>query len=529
MSTLNRSSRPIEVPRLASTRLPKRSRIEDHPSNSSPIEQARRQIPLNAAFASSSSSDLATSKVAIQQCLQPTDSYFLAPGQPDMNSPFVLDLYTQLVKFQQDTNQPEIIFDGPDHVLQDLLHALARKLGLEFEYSLRYRRVCISKTSLFTKDLSVSARRDGLPEVPLVYEFSGNLELPSLEQMFVPDEMNFHMSDIFPGDFDFAGQSAFQPGLEVFDTSFVESSSRDGQDVATECLAVESVGGFIPFDMKDLCAEDGSASKSYTTVDPLSITGDPRMWQQVPIFQHEDNINFCFSSHERVKQKAQISQNYTFIQDSDSPSRLRTVDSASSNAVKAIGGACWKCKVLRKKCDTQTTCQGCVKGEKGSTWQELGCRRGSIETQFSSPYSCPKNGRRIRVATPSIECCESCERLRRELSVHDSIPSGKDEFPWTSCFRTLDRTASSQHILHFGSLEALCMGFAQEWSSYRGLMEKTLRYATLEFMQHCPSRTSPFQHHHECTPEHCIDTSAHELVLAYANLLEELSDRKSVV
>lgn len=63
-----------------------------------------------------------------------------------MNVPWVLDLYTQLVIFQRDSIKTEISFENSDHSKQDVLHALARKLGLEYENSLLLRRVTISKT-----------------------------------------------------------------------------------------------------------------------------------------------------------------------------------------------------------------------------------------------------------------------------------------------------------------------------------------------------------------------------------------------
>ena len=62
-----------------------------------------------------------------------------------MNDPIVLDLYRQLVIFQDNLTTPDIIFRAVDHLKQDTLHALARRLGLEYEYSLRQRQVRISR------------------------------------------------------------------------------------------------------------------------------------------------------------------------------------------------------------------------------------------------------------------------------------------------------------------------------------------------------------------------------------------------
>lgn len=56
-----------------------------------------------------------------------------------------MELYTQLAIFQRDATRIEISFENSDHSEQDILHSLARKLGLEYENSLRLRQVTISK------------------------------------------------------------------------------------------------------------------------------------------------------------------------------------------------------------------------------------------------------------------------------------------------------------------------------------------------------------------------------------------------
>ena len=62
-----------------------------------------------------------------------------------MNNPVVLELYTQLILLQHDAGKDHTIFENPDHVAQGVLHALARKLGFEYEYSLLNMQVTISK------------------------------------------------------------------------------------------------------------------------------------------------------------------------------------------------------------------------------------------------------------------------------------------------------------------------------------------------------------------------------------------------
>jgi hypothetical protein len=63
----------------------------------------------------------------------------------DMNNPVVLKLYTQLILLQHNAGKDHAVFENPDHVAQGVLHALARKLGFEYEYSLLKMQVTISK------------------------------------------------------------------------------------------------------------------------------------------------------------------------------------------------------------------------------------------------------------------------------------------------------------------------------------------------------------------------------------------------
>ncbi|PVH83660.1 hypothetical protein DL98DRAFT_110572 [Cadophora sp. DSE1049] len=50
---------------------------------------------------------------------------------------------------------------------------------------------------------------------------------------------------------------------------------------------------------------------------------------------------------------------------------------AGMNAVKKIG-ACWRCKFLRKTCDSESPCPLCPKADK-SNWAAVGCKRGPFE------------------------------------------------------------------------------------------------------------------------------------------------------
>ncbi|KAL1835958.1 hypothetical protein VTJ49DRAFT_5762 [Mycothermus thermophilus] len=65
-------------------------------------------------------------------------------------------------------------------------------------------------------------------------------------------------------------------------------------------------------------------------------------------------------------------------------------------ALEAAGGACWRCKVLRRKCDPGTPCRCCWQivpiphpGEDAPVWPLIGCRRGPLRGEIPPQILCP--------------------------------------------------------------------------------------------------------------------------------------------
>jgi len=138
--------------------------------------------------------------------------------QPNMNDPLVLNLYTQLVKFQQDIFREHITFDDPNRSLQNLLHSLARQLDLEYEYSLSFTRVKISKASpMETMDDLVSEERDEtlLPDLNLSLSENPDLLAPG----FIEDGINSLFPDIFLDDLGFNSNILDFPNLGLDSSS----------------------------------------------------------------------------------------------------------------------------------------------------------------------------------------------------------------------------------------------------------------------------------------------------------------------
>ncbi|KAK5656447.1 hypothetical protein OQA88_4829 [Cercophora sp. LCS_1] len=64
--------------------------------------------------------------------------------------------------------------------------------------------------------------------------------------------------------------------------------------------------------------------------------------------------------------------------------------------LEGAGGACWRCKVLRRKCDPGTPCKCCLQtapmphlGDDAPLWPLIGCRRGPLRDALPVQILCP--------------------------------------------------------------------------------------------------------------------------------------------
>ncbi|KAL2160967.1 hypothetical protein VTH06DRAFT_8679 [Thermothelomyces fergusii] len=99
-------------------------------------------------------------------------------------------------------------------------------------------------------------------------------------------------------------------------------------------------------------------------------------------------------------------------------------------ALEAAGGACWRCKVLRRKCDPGSPCRCCLQsvpmphlGEDAPLWPLIGCRRGPLRNSMPPQLLCPEPGkperrgalglpRRCRSVGIAEQCLLSAESQR---------------------------------------------------------------------------------------------------------------------
>ncbi|KAI5864918.1 hypothetical protein GGS23DRAFT_619624 [Durotheca rogersii] len=74
------------------------------------------------------------------------------------------------------------------------------------------------------------------------------------------------------------------------------------------------------------------------------------------------------------------------------PSLLRRGPWPGSTLTLKDVGACWRCKILRKGCDSEQPCKACTRPAMNnkSRWQAIGCKRGSLLDYMSPVMLCPK-------------------------------------------------------------------------------------------------------------------------------------------
>ncbi|KAK3298726.1 uncharacterized protein B0H64DRAFT_318014 [Chaetomium fimeti] len=85
-------------------------------------------------------------------------------------------------------------------------------------------------------------------------------------------------------------------------------------------------------------------------------------------------------------------------------------------ALEAAGGACWRCKVLRRKCDPGSPCRCCLQsvpmphlGEDAPLWPLIGCRRGPLRDSAPPQLLCPE--------PKPLQHCDTSSLARRCRSV----------------------------------------------------------------------------------------------------------------
>lgn len=287
-----------------------------------------------------------------------------------MNDPAVLGLYTQLFMFQQDTKRQEFVFCSPDYFMQDILHSLARTLGLEYEHSLRPPQVRISRPfhtrylepgrlgntqSQDTFHPTSGSNRTGMQIAQSISSIPGNLEATEVH----PNEnvsMGLDLMDTLgkaPGDL--VSVSEWNPYFTEEKT--LTSPLTNGILCSDFSSMAENIPTAVPFPNQNLLEVNSKGQTASGENTPECPTDS---WPS----GIEHGIPRSASGGSTTA--APVSTDIQFIFEptptsgkSNHRGRRGPLSSSAltgSRAVKAQGGACWKCRILRKKVRTNFTC-----------------------------------------------------------------------------------------------------------------------------------------------------------------------------
>ncbi|KXX75836.1 Fez family zinc finger protein 2 [Madurella mycetomatis] len=131
---------------------------------------------------------------------------------------------------------------------------------------------------------------------------------------------------------------------------------------------------------------------------PFTSSTDPQPAQPTQVAK-EQSLSRHPSRSERIS--ASISQHVSTLKTSISKGGRRGPLSENGRrdmrALEGAGGACWRCKVLRRKCDPGSPCRCCLQsvptplGEDAPLWPLIGCRRGPLRDSIPVQLLCPQS------------------------------------------------------------------------------------------------------------------------------------------
>ncbi|KAE9379873.1 hypothetical protein N431DRAFT_476935 [Stipitochalara longipes BDJ] len=218
---------------------------------------------------------------------------------------------------------------------------------------------------------------------------------------------------------------------------------------------------------------------------------DPKPRSRISSIPSDAGYSFsCFESHKFASQLSATS------------GRRGPLDKAAKSAMRAVTAAkaCWRCKILRRRCNPDTPCDACPKSfhrsSRRSLWAEIGCKRGELAAHMLPLIHCSN----LQSASNSIienshardEAMESVaneylrqilERRRREIDARDYPtwkPTELSEF-----LETLE-TEFLSDTLSLGSFAVL---LEHPWSARLIPLEDCVQNIVWE-LGYCPSSQS---------------------------------------
>ncbi|KAI1101045.1 hypothetical protein F4804DRAFT_344261 [Jackrogersella minutella] len=249
----------------------------------------------------------------------------------DMNDPTVLNDYASLLLFANNPSAHHLDLGNCDSSKQVIIQALAAKLDLQYSYDASIGAIRLQKET-YGEDLrqhEQQLKTDQRAIIPPEHQ------IPSPSSRWKPGYITEEQHDNFHN-------------VNVPSPLFYSGAAMD-IDTASRELNLEN-------------HDSWGADYSLTTPQNQSLLED------------EEHLG-------------QVSSGLVTSQ----PLRNSWVGLSLSRTLKELG-ACWRCKILRKKCSLDQPCKACPKpGKNNSRWQTIGCKRGTLLDHNTARISlCPK-------------------------------------------------------------------------------------------------------------------------------------------
>lgn len=326
-----------------------------------------------------------TSKAAQPSSAQQTPAVGL-----NLNDPATLELYDDMLLFSRGNHLSgdKLAFDGCDATKEAVLHRLALKFKLSYSYDPVQRKAVIWRSSVFAP-----VKQDPTPAV--------DVQPPTL-----PSQLATQPTPTFGNNTAAAphtSPTSTMP-LPVAHTVPSSLSPQPGgsdnspqkrhtittpvtfpllqQDTNTVGLSV----GLTPPPVKRL-SNDSSAAAS--VVSSLVLSGQGFLGDEDKPHQDTPSLGDRLSSSWSIF--------HSGISSRRPRGRRGPLSAKSRKDIKDLewaGGACWRCKILRRKCDPGIPCKNCPAPdlrEDAPPWPLIGCRRGNLREAMPPQVLCTKS------------------------------------------------------------------------------------------------------------------------------------------
>lgn len=330
--------------------------------------------------------------------LQPATTTTAAAALVDLNDPTTLDLYDEMLLFSRGNHQADhqLVFDECDAAKEAILRRLSMKLKLSYSYNPGQRRACIWKPS--TAAATMPAKRTHPME--------------RRRHSFQPPEAGFAVEDDDAYRGGGGGLLAANPHYHGHGLARVDGGARNKRHTLSGPLIFSSPP--IPqIPQSDVGSSDSSAAASAA----IRLGGADEDEESADSPSLGDRLSSSWSIF------------HSGISSRRPRGRRGPLSAKSRKDIKDLewaGGACWRCKILRRKCDPGVPCKNCPAPdlrEDAPPWPLIGCRRGSLRDAMPPQVLCTRSRALLPDgSTRRLSAVLESEQVQVQVQVLDSLP-----------------------------------------------------------------------------------------------------------